>query len=73
MSFFHLILLLDHFGLLGLLLLLKHESVLNFFLFVVPLLGHHVVILALLPLLLVGQLNVEDFLYELDDLKTLTF
>ena len=62
LSLLDFILLLNHFRLLGLLLLLEHKSILNFFLLIIPLLGHHVVILALLPLLLIGQLNVEDFL-----------
>jgi hypothetical protein len=62
LSFFHLILLLNHFGLLRLLLLLQHQGVLNFFLFIVPLLGHHVVVLAQLALLLILQLYVKNFL-----------
>ena len=62
LSLFLLVLLLDHLRLLSFFFLLQEKSILNLFLFVVPLLGNHVIILAHMPLLLVLQLDIEDFL-----------
>ena len=58
------ILILNHFRLLCLLLLLQEQGILYFFLLVVPLLRKHIIVLAHLPLLLVVELNVEDFLIK---------
>jgi hypothetical protein len=57
-------LLLCQFGLLGFLFLLKHQSFLNFLFFFLALLGNHEIGLSHLPLLLLFQLDVEDFLLD---------
>ena len=57
-----LVLLLDHLRLLGLLLLLEHEGLLHPLFLLVALLLDHIVILGHHPLLLIFQLDVEDFL-----------
>ena len=57
-----LILLLNHLGLLGFLFLLEEQSILDFLLLVMSLLGHHIIVLRLLSFLLIIELDVEDFL-----------
>lgn len=64
LSLLLLILLFDHFCLFSFLLFLKEKSILNFFLFIIPLFWYHVIILAHMSLLLIFQLNVKNFLYK---------
>jgi len=68
-----LVLLFNHFGLLGFLLFLKQQGVLHFLFFVVALLGNDVVVLAHVALLLVIELDVEDFLKTVSSKLNLPF
>ena len=56
------VLLLDDLGLLGFLTLAQVDGLLNLSLLILPLLGHHVVLVGNLALLLIGHLVVIDFL-----------
>ena len=61
-EFLLLVLVLNHLGLLSLLLLLKKQCILNLLLFFVPLFGEHIVVLTHLLFHFIIKVNIVDFL-----------
>jgi hypothetical protein len=59
-----LILLLNHFCLSSLFLLLQHQSVLNFLLFIILLFGHNIILLSDLTFLFIFKLYIKNFLLD---------